>query len=462
MQTLLVTVDSLRADHLGQYGYHRDTMPVLDRLREEGALFERAFANAPYTRISIPSFQTSRYLAYETLDSLPTVATVLSDADVHTTAIGTQTAIDIADFDYDETVDLDADGLDDEQYHEQTLQERSVGERAKYYVNEIATRVSLALKKYNVDPLYRALAKPYNAIFGGSGFQYQGYTSAEGVTNAAISWLQTHADESFFLWLHYMDPHRPYGIHDDDPAYLNEQLSERRVRDLMKRAGTDPDSISNSERELLIDLYDSDLRYCSRHLARLFDAMDEQGMWSDANVLLSADHGEEFGDHGRFFHRNYPYDELMHVPLLVKAPSAYGGGERIAAQRELLDLAPTVCRLHGVMPDESFEGIPLTENKSKQVIALGQPHNRDPAVTVRADDWKSITGADTEQLYDLDADPEERVDVASENPDVTKRLTDEIPEYLSTRDVEKVRAPEDDVDKERLEALGYLELQEED
>jgi arylsulfatase A-like enzyme len=462
MQTLLVTVDSLRADHLGQYGYRRDTMPALDRVAQSGATFERAFANAPYTRISIPSFQTSRYLGYAALDELPTVATVLSNADVQTAVIGTQTAIDIAEFGYDETIDLDEGGLDDETYHQQTLKEHSRSEQARYYLNEAATSVSLSLQKYGLDRIYSLLSKPYNALFGGSGFTYQGYTSAAQVTDAAIEWLRSRGDDSFFLWLHYMDPHRPYGIHDDDPAYLGEQPPERRVRELMKQAGTDPASITEAERRLLVDLYDSDIRYCARHLERLFDALAHLGIWEELNLVFSADHGEEFGEHGRFFHRNYPYDELMHVPLIVKAPSLFDGGEHISTRRQLLDIPPTVCALHGVEPDGSFEGDHLATSDGGPTLALGQPHDTDPAVTVRTDDWKYISGADTNLLYDLEADPGEQVDVSSSAPDMVRQLHNEIPDYLRARDVEHVRSPEDSVDRERLEALGYLELQEGD
>jgi len=87
MKAILVTVDALRADHLSQYGYDLDTMPVLDRPAAEGTVFEEAYANGPYTRISVPSFHTSSYLAYEDMDGLETISGVLGDRGVMTACI---------------------------------------------------------------------------------------------------------------------------------------------------------------------------------------------------------------------------------------------------------------------------------------------------------------------------------------------------------------------------------------
>lgn len=203
MQTLLVTVDSLRADHLKQYGYRRNTMPALDSLVSDGTLYESAFANAPYTRISIPSFQTSRYLAYEDLASSSTVASLLSAADVRTAVIGTQTAIDIGEFGYDETVDLDED-TDNKQYHERKIRQQSVTERARYRVNEAATWVSQFLQRHDLDTVYNTVKRPYNTLFDGSGYHYQGYTKAEDVTDRAIEWLESAGRDDFFLWIHWI------------------------------------------------------------------------------------------------------------------------------------------------------------------------------------------------------------------------------------------------------------------
>ncbi|WP_132058522.1 sulfatase [Halorussus amylolyticus] len=458
MHTILITVDSLRADHLGQYGYERDTMPVLDRLTTEGTRFDAAFSSAPYTRISIPSFQTSQFLAYDELDDLPTIASVLGDSGVKTAAVGTQTGVGLVDgdFRFEENIDL---GRDD--YYDDANNDQSLGDRLSHRVDRLASRIGPLLRK--VEPVYQLADDVYRRVFPTPDFQYLGYTSAEEVTDTAVSWLDANHDEEFFLWVHYMEAHRPYGVHDDDPQYLDGPIDTDRIKDLMKTAGTAPDDISESERRLLKDLYDSDLRYCSRHLERLFDAMADLGIWDDANVLFSSDHGEEFYEHGRYFHRNYPYDELIHVPLLAKrAGSDRGDSTAVESPRTLLDLAPTICECHDVDPEEfDFEGEPLFEDGDRRVVALGSGRPDDEQVVAgRWDGWKFIYDDDSVQLYDLEADTGETDNVADDHPEVVREFRDEIPDYLFDREDERLRDPVDDVDKKQLEALGYMELTE--
>ncbi|MFD1588591.1 sulfatase [Halorientalis brevis] len=460
MKTLLLTVDALRADHLGQYGYERDTMPILDEITEEGTRFASAFSNGTYTRISVPSFQTSRYLAYENLDAVPKLAPVLEDAGTETAVIGTQTGIGLVHggFEYGETIDLGRD-----EYFDEANTDRPTRELVAYRVNKVASWISQQLQRRGADRVYDLLKEPYRKLYPETPFEHSGYTSAEVVTDRVIDWFEETEREDFFLWVHYMEAHRPYGVHEDEPAYLDRPVEQERIRDLMKTAGTDPDAISDSERELLIDLYDSDLRYCSKHISRLFEYFREQDLWSDLNLLFSSDHGEEFYEHGNYFHRNYPYDELISVPLLAKRATDPAGGETVTEQRQLLDLAPTICQLHGLDPDDyDFLGTPLFEGDSREVVTLGQPNDRDPAVAIRYDGWKYIDTGDGEQLYDLTADPDENENVATDNQSVVSRLKRNIPDHVFERDVEDPRQPEDEVDRKQLEALGYMELRDDE
>lgn len=456
MTSILITVDSLRADHLGQYGYERDTMPALDRLTESGTTFEQAYSNAPYTRISIPSFQTSQFLAYDEIARLPTIASILGNHGTTTAVVGTQTGVGLVDgdFRFEENLDLGRD-----EYYDDANQDRSVGEQVSHRIDRLASKIGPKLRQ--VESLYEPINDAYRKLVPTNDFQYLGYTSAERVTDRATEWLEDHQHEDFFLWIHYMEAHRPYGVHDTNPEYLDAPLEQDRIRELMKTAGTEPGKISDAERELLVDLYDSDVRYCSRHMERLFDALEGLGLWDDANVVFSADHGEEFYEHGDYFHRNYPYDELTHVPLLLKGDGV-PTGERVAEQRQLLDLAPTICQFHGVETAEfDFEGEPLLEGDERRVVALGSGRPDDEQVVAgRWDGWKFIADAESVQLYDLEDDPAESKNVADDNPGVVRRFRKEIPDYLFDREDETLRDPVDDVDKEQLEALGYLELQE--
>lgn len=450
MNTLLVTVDALRTDHLAQYGYERNTMPILDELASESMVFTSAYSNGPYTRISVPSFHTSRYLGYIRIEDTPTIASVLSHEGVRTCGIGTQTGFASieSDFALDEFVDL---GRDD--YHQRANETH----RAQHYFDRISAYGSSKLQKSEF--LYRLGKEAHRHIkYLTDSFEYLGYHSAESVTDSAIEWLDSHRKDDFFLWIHYMEGHRPYGVHDTEQQYTDEAINEEEIMRLMKTAGTRPDEITVREHRTMENLYDSDLHYCSDHIGRLFDELNELGIWEETNVIFTSDHGEEFYDHGYFFHRNLPYDELIHVPLIAKTAST--SGETCDDQRELLDLAPTICQLHDI--DSSslpFLGQPLFEGNSRKVISIGsQLYPDDPIVAVRWDGWKYIHTADADLLFDLENDPGERQSVTQNYPDVAERIRSEIPERLLAREREQLLDPHDQVDEKRLEALGYLEL----
>lgn len=455
MNTLLITVDALRADHLGQYGYERDTMPALDRISDEGTIFHSAYSNAPYTRISVPSFHTSQYLAYEQIAELPTIASILSEAGVKTATIGTQTGIDLVngDFGFDENIDLGRD-----EYQSEANEERDELEKITFAVNRVAWKLGRSL----FDPsgtVYNRGKQLWDSLpFVGESFQYLGYTDAETVTDHAIEWLESNRADDCFLWIHYMEGHRPYGVHETDPEYAEQQPDLSEITSLMKKAGLSPEAISEEERQQLIDLYDSDLRYCSSQMERLFDSLVSLDMWNESNILFSSDHGEEFGEHGLYFHRNLPYDELINVPLLVKACQEQSC--EINEQRELLDIAPTICSLHDVETDRfDFQGEYLFEGDDRRVVSIG---SADPTkrriIGIRSDGWKYIASDDGTWLYDLSADPAEQISVADTNRSRVEEFEQWIPEYLVERDAERLSEPSDEVNKEQLEALGYMEL----
>jgi len=450
MGTVLITVDALRADHLRQYGYDRDTMPCLDRLTADGTRFTSAFANGPYTRVSVPSFHTSRYLAYKDIETLPTISSALGSAGIKTACIGTQTGFKntVGELHFDEYVDLGRDA-----YHERST--RNPRQRLTEPFHRAARTVGPHVREVSGE-LFDRLQRLYDSVVPGFGLEFLGYTSAADVTDRAIEWLEANADEEFFLWLHYMEGHRPYGVHDDNPAYTD-PIDESSIRSLMKTAGMRPDEVTVRQHRRLEDLYDSDLRYCSAQLDRLFDWLESAGVWDRTDVIFTSDHGEEFYDHGLYFHRNLPYDELLHVPLIAKGPDS--GGDTVSEQRELLDLAPTICRWNGVSPPESFRGRSLYEGSSRRVIAVGAQQSASQVVAGRWDGWKYISVGGDERLFDLQSDGRERQAVMDANG-IRYRFRTSIPDALYEGAPEQLRQPTDRVDQEQLEALGYLEVDE--
>lgn len=450
MQTILITVDALRADHLGQYGYHRDTFPAADALADDGYTYEHAVANGAFTRVSVPSLLTSSYMAYDDLSSYRTIAEHLSENDISTAVVGTQTGIGLVggEFGFETHVNLGRDDFAEEDPSATTRIARGIG-----------NRVNDALVRAGAERLRDVLKRPYKRLFGGAVFQQLGYTPAPDVTDAAINWIREHQNDPFFLWVHYMEPHRPYCVHDPSPAYLSNAPSEERVRTLMQRAGLQPDAVDPSVRAELIDMYDSDIRYCSESVERLVEYLQSVAVWDDATVLLTSDHGEEFGEHGRYFHRNYPYHELVNVPLFFK-PSGGSEATTIAAPRELLDVAPTIAAAHEC-PYSGFRGSPLTDTQSRRPISLGQPPYTDAGCAIRTTDWTLVTGGQTTELYNRMSDPDEQNNVSDAHPETVAELEASIPSHVRERAVNPPRAPDSEVDKERLQALGYMEVREE-
>jgi len=183
-------------------------MPVLDELLTDGTRYVSAFANGPYTRSSIPAFRASQLLAYDQLDRTTTVASVLEESGVTTAAMGTQTGIGLADgeFDFGETIDLGRD-----EYHDRATVESSLADLVGQRLSSTAVSVSDRLQSMGATGVNARHRTAYRRLFEGTGFTDLGYTSAEAVPDRAIDWVETQASEPFFLWVHYMEAHRPYG-----------------------------------------------------------------------------------------------------------------------------------------------------------------------------------------------------------------------------------------------------------
>lgn len=441
MSTILITIDALRADHLGQYGYERDTMPALDRLIDDGTLFENAFSNAPFTDYSIPSFHSSVYLGNNPIGDRPTIASTLSEERITTCTSGVQTGPRSRNH-----------RLGFDEYHDFHESYRATGDHSKpiEWVKDTLEPYewvfNLAKKAYDLpDTLRDRISGPtYSPTL---------YASAEDVTDWAIDWLGDNRDEEFFVWFHYNDAHRPYGLHDPDPEYAP-SLSLERIKEIWGIADETPDDLPVSDYKLLVDQYDSNLRYCSRHLERLFDALDSMGIYQDTNIFFSSDHGEEFYEHGMFTHHNMPYDELIHVPLIVRGPDIES--RRIESQRELVDLAPTITDLFDVETPDTFVGQNLFEGEERQVIALGSLESHEGVVAVRWNDWKYISTEEGDYLFDLETDPLEERNLAADRPDVCDDLSSVIPDGLRDSVPYEFEEPEDEEKREQLKALGYI------
>lgn len=347
-RVVLIFIDTLRADHLGTYGYARATSPAIDQFAKGAVVFDAARSVAPWT--------------------LPAAKAVLSGRHPDW---------------WDNTA---------------TLQGRL---RAQGF------RTALFSANNWLSPEV-GMRRDWDT------YQLQHGAPAEVQVDRAIQWLGQHANDDVFLVLHLMDAHQPYR---EPPAYRRlfagdpvAPLGEE-VRDRLALAGlTVP-----AARQYVIDRYDNNLRYVDDSLRKLFTALDRWDI-----VMLFSDHGEEFWDHGSFGHGHTLYEELMRVPLIVRAPGLTP--RRVSEPVSLLDLTPTLLDLLR-RPVKGLDGqslVPLLRGDpsararfAQRALPMGWPLYG----TVR---WGALTGqrkystlGSQEFLYDLARDPKERINQAS-------------------------------------------------
>ena len=211
-----------------------------------------------------------------------------------------------------------------------------------------------------------------------------------------------------------------------------------------------------------MDRYDSEIAFTDRQLGRVFDALTEQDRWRDTVVVLIADHGEEFGDHGGRYHSETLYDEVIHIPLMIYVPGfSPARVDRVVAES---DLAPTLCRLVGlpIPPEFPAPPIPFARDRfepdsDRTIYAETLEEAADKRGVVQWP-WKWIVDRNTDRqsLFNLRDDPHEARNLADEQPDRAARMKESVDAYYAPG---RRLIPDRDMDDEvtrKLRELGYL------
>ncbi len=424
---ILISIDTLRADHLGAYGYPRRTSPNLDRFSESGVLFENVVAQAPWTLPSHMSILTGLYATNHGAGNrgrrlaprFVTAAEILREAGYQTVAITGGGWVDerlgYQGFEY-------FDDRGEPINSERTVENSQVDQRA-------ATTT--------VDKAIRFL-------------------------------LERSGRRPFLLFLHTYQVHCPY-----NPPPEWDLFSDRDYDGLVRSTTAclgDLEEIkprmTSSDYQHIIDKYDGEIAYVDHELGRLFETLDTLGLLETSVIIVTSDHGENFDDHPghKLGHEGQLYDHTVRVPLIVRAPGLPRGAV-VQAQVESIDIAPTLLDIIGLDAPSPMDGTSLLPpistglREREYAYSEGLPAHR----TIRSERWKLILHTQGRaELYNLADDPAEQNNVLRENLDQGHFLRRELQRWIAemerrsgTGDAEFVVSDEDLED--RLRSLGYVQ-----
>jgi arylsulfatase A-like enzyme len=444
---VLIVVDTLRADHLSTYGYGLPTSPHLDQLTDGGVRFERAFAQSSWTAPSMVSLMTGCYLGEERLSlpkSLPVIAELFHDAGYATGAF----------------------------IHNPIINSDNGFERG-------------------FDTFNCPKASDHNNPI-------KGYP----VVEPAAEWINVHAKEDTFTYVHYSDPHSPYGPQSEErqnwmknPPALSTEI-EHHLRTYTAQPGERLAQIEPSIEQIRVSIagYNDDVVQSDLRIGQIIDKLKEHGLYEDAVIIVTSDHGEGLWTredswngslrrqkrakgrpislynlmkkgHGIHLHK-----ELIHIPLILKAPEVQRGTVNSAV--EGVDLFPTLLELCGLPLPTSLQGHSLLEAiRDDAAWEESRPFafsiTRFASTVVTQDGWHLLLpnqlGECQEsmipELYHLPSDPFERENVASQHPALVSELTDYISDRIEmgiTRN-EGLGMSFTPTNQDALIALGYID-----
>ncbi len=442
---LLVTVDTLRADHLPFYGYERSTMPRMAGWIPEATVFERCFSPTPLTDPSMASLLTG----------------------MHPLRHGVRHS---------------ARGLD-------------VG---------FSTLPQLMREHGYVTAAFVSRAGLVNEGFLGRGFDHSDFVGgaaadrlpegsrrnvekwqrrADHVTDALLTWLEQPREAPFFVWLHYYDPHAYY----DPPEPFDTRFTE----------GLDPAPVTNlrawwgrvSDINRTVAAYDGEIATVDHAFDRVTSRLRGSGAWDDTLVIVTSDHGESLGEHAHMDHGEWLYHEQIRVPLVMRLPGTVPAGARIGESVRLIDLAATIIDLTGVRGEDVDAFVAGMDGASLSPLLRGDSADRPRPVfsesencpeSRRAIRWAPgmrcappgpegklraffdgrykliitpLPEGRHHELYDLDRDPDESRDLAASDPGRVREMERVMDAYWQQQ---PTPAPiVEERTREQLKALGY-------
>ncbi len=425
---VLIVIDTLRADHVGCYGYGRNTTPHIDRLARDAWAFKNAVSSAPWTTPSVASLLTSQYPSVlgirEDLarinPSFPLLSQILRRNGYTTCGVVSSPTV------------AGSLGFD-----------RGFDEYEEAYDHSSTTHDDVC---------------------------------SPAVTAKAIEFLRRKHTKPFFLFVHDFDPHYNYILHpgyDFYPAYNGNLTSGERIRELWKKL----DTLSDDDVHYLTSVHDSEIAFTDEHVGTLLDELVHLGLYEDTVIIVTADHGEEFMERGWLGHTVTVYQELIHVPLVVRVPGATP--QQIDTSVGLVDVLPTVLAHANIQAPDDIAGQALDPRElhaSGHGPRFSETFNNQPRAAQQHEPIalrcvvhrgrKVIFDAmnDRTQCYDLLRDPLERTDVSGAGEPEMTALQEKLMQWVdhmdrqypapsTTQDAQELFTPDQ---IKMLKSLGYL------
>jgi len=320
MNVLLIVIDTLRADHLGCYGYYRNTSPTIDRIAKEGIVFNNFYASGVCTGPGFTSIITGLYPinteyyitpwnipnTYQLDDNIPVLAEIMVDNGFTTIA-------------FDDLINFRS-------------HPKHFVRGYEYYINAIRT----------------------------SKWRHHHLIAGE-VNLRLIPWLKSHRYDNFFMFVHYWDPHMPY----NQPTGYRDIFRHKSIDDLKvceAKAGYKyvpgwgrVEEIFRGDENKSIDLYDGEIFYVDHSLAEIFSTLYELDLMDDTLIIITSDHGEQLGQHGVYGHAGL-HESVIKIPLIIRYPDKFKENIRIDRYAQHVDIVPTILDLANIKYERNFDG----------------------------------------------------------------------------------------------------------
>ena len=391
MKIILIALDTLRADHLGTYGYPMETSPFIDRLAGEGVVFDRHYSSD----VPTPPAYT---------------AMMCGQRGLHNGIFG----FGHTNYDFNSITPLLAEHLSGAGY-----------------------RTGMISNLLYVCPW---LSRGFKDIVP-PGLRFQGGTADE-VTDEAATWLDNHCKKDFFLFVHYWDPHVNYFKRAPEDykkifqkkdyskiAPTVDYLEKNRMINMVYREAVEHAMSSHYHPKDIIPVYDACIRYVDYGIEKLFKHLEKLGISEETLLLITSDHGEAFGEKGFFDHLSC-YENIAHVPLIIRWPGKIPSARRIPGYTLEIDLMPTILDFCGLPIPEGIDGKSLkdtmlydSETPYKEIVTnsasipIQRMYIRDDWALVHTLDKSIYEYLNTYELFDISQDKEQETDLAEQEND---------------------------------------------